>query len=567
MRRSTVAPALAGLALAAVLVGCDGSTPSPPSASEGARAERPIEDFASGPDELTLAFAGDIHFELRLAALLERRRPALGPITRTLADADVTMVNLETAITNRGTPDPKELEQPGARYYFRTSPEALDLLADAGVDVVGMANNHAADWGSVGFRDTLRAARRSPIPVVGVGRTQRAAFTPYRISVRGTDVALLAADTSFRESASPLWAAGDATPGVAAARARRPHALLEAVRSAARRDDVVVVYLHWGLDGQPCPTERQRTLALALATAGADVVVGSHAHVLLGSGWLGDAYVNYGLGNFLWYHSHRPDTGVLRLRIEDGEVVRDDWTPARIRASGRPAPVRGAARKDAAADWGRLRGCADLAGRPRGADAHKDSEPAYHASVRSIGPALRARMRWSHRPGCPVGLSDLRYLRMTYRGFDGKPHTGEMVVHEDLARSVTRAFRTLYDAGWPIQRMRLVDDYRGDDDRSMAANNTSGFNCRRVGGQQHWSAHAHGAAIDLNPVQNPYITQASVQPPAGRQFAAVDRSRQGAAPVGAIRAGDVVVRAFARIGWAWGGEWSSSKDYQHFAAR
>ena len=559
--------ALAGLALTAVLVGCDGSTPSPPSVSEGAVAERPVEDVDSGSHVLTLAFAGDIHFEARLAALLRQPRSALGPIARTLAAADVSMVNLESAITNRGTPDPKELEVPGSRYYFRTSPAALDVLAAAGVDVVGMANNHAADWGPVGFRDTLRAARRSPIPVVGVGRSQQAAFTPYRVSVRGTDVALLAADTSFRESTSALWAAGDATPGVAAARGRRTPALLDAVRSAARQDDVVVVYLHWGLDGQPCPTEQQRTLARALATAGADVVVGSHAHVLMGSGWLGDAYVNYGLGNFLWYHNHRPETGVLRLRIEDGKVVRDDWTSARIRASGRPVPVRGDDRNEAVADWGRLRGCADLAGRPRGADAHKNSVPAYHASVQSIGPALRARMRWSHRPGCPVGLSDLRYLRMTYRGFDGKPHTGEMVVHEDLARSVTRAFRALYDAGWPIQRMRLVDDYRGDDDRSMAANNTSGFNCRRVAGQEHWSAHAHGAAIDLNPVQNPYVTETSVQPPAGRHFAAIDRSRQGAAPAGAIRAGDVVVRAFARIGWEWGGEWSSSKDYQHFAAR
>ncbi len=566
MRRSTVALALAGLALTAVLVGCDGSTPSRPSVSEGAGAERPIEAVDSGPEVLTLAFAGDIHFELRLAALLRRPGAALGPMARTLADADVTMVNLESAITDRGTPDPKELEQPGSRYYFRTPPEALDVLAKAGVDVVGMANNHAADWGRVGFRDTLRAARRSPIPVVGVGRNRRAAFTPHRVSVRGTDVALLAADTSFRESMSSLWAAGDASPGVAAARGRRTHALLQAVRSAAGRDDVVVVYLHWGLDGQPCPTQQQRTLASALAAAGADVVVGSHAHVLLGSGWLGDAYVNYGLGNFLWYHNHRPETGVLRLRIEDGEVVRDDWTAARIRASGRPVPVRGAGRNDAVADWGRLRGCADLRGRPRDAGAARGSEPAYHASVRTIGAALRARMRWSHRPGCPVGPRDLRYLRMTYRGFDGKAHTGEMVVHEDLARSVTKAFRALYDAGWPIQRMRLVDDFRGDDDRSMAANNTSGFNCRRVG-QEHWSAHAHGAAIDLNPVQNPYVIEGSVQPPAGRHFAAVDRSRQGDAPAGAIRAGDVVVRAFARIGWEWGGDWSSSKDYQHFAAR
>ena len=103
--------------------------------------------------------------------------------------------------------------------------------------------------------------------------------------------------------------------------------------------------------------------------------------------------------------------------------------------------------------------------------------------MRRIGAALAERMRTSHRPGCPVPLRDLRYLRMTYRDFDGRARTGEMVVHRRHARGVTRAFGRLYDAGWPIARMRLVDDYGGDDDRSMAANNTSGFNCRRVAGQ------------------------------------------------------------------------------------
>jgi poly-gamma-glutamate synthesis protein (capsule biosynthesis protein) len=114
--------------------------------------------------------------------------------------------------------------------------------------------------------------------------------------------------------------------------------------------------------------------------------------------------------------------------------------------------------------------------------------------------------------------------------------------------------------------MRLVDDFRGDDDLSMAANNTSGFNCRRVAGTDSWSAHAYGAAIDVNPVQNPYVTRSSVAPPAGSPFAAIDRSAGASVPVGGIRAGDVVVRAFARIGWEWGGSWPTSKDYQHFFA-
>jgi hypothetical protein len=196
-----------------------------------------------------------------------------------------------------------------------------------------------------------------------------------------------------------------------------------------------------------------------------------------------------------------------------------------------------------------------------------EPEPAYSTSIRPIGTRLRQRMRYSHRPGCPVPLTDLRYLQMTYLGFDQTVHTGEMVVHKDYADAVAEVFQRLYDARWPIQRMRLVDTYRGSDERSMAANNTSGYNCRRVAGTDAWSAHARGAAIDINPVQNPYVTGSSIHPPTGARFATIDRSpadRRG--PMGAIRAGDVVVRAFDGIGWDWGGDWSTSPDYQHFSA-
>jgi poly-gamma-glutamate synthesis protein (capsule biosynthesis protein) len=175
-------------------------------------------------------------------------------------------------------------------------------------------------------------------------------------------------------------------------------------------------------------------------------------------------------------------------------------------------------------------------------------------------------MRASHRAGCPLGWTDLRYLRLSFVGFDGVAHRGELVVHRDHARAVTEVFRQLYEARWPVQRMRLVDDYDGDDDRSMAANNTSGYNCRHVAGGTSWSEHAYGTAIDVNPVQNPYVTSGSVTPPAAQRFAGIDRSADVAVPAGAIRAGDVVVRAFAAIGWEWGGDWSSAKDYQHFSA-
>ena len=206
------------------------------------------------------------------------------------------------------------------------------------------------------------------------------------------------------------------------------------------------------------------------------------------------------------------------------------------------------------------------AGPARASAPDEEELPAYLASVQPIGRALRDRMRFSHSPGCPLGWAELRHLRFGFVGFDGEAHMGEMVIHRDHAVAVAEAFEQLYEARWPIRQVRLVDDFEGDDDRSMAANNTSGYNCRRVAGSSSWSEHAYGAAIDINPVQNPYVTRTSVAPPAGRPFASIDRSAGRALPIGVIGEDDVVVRAFEGIGWQWGGDWSDSKDYQHFSA-
>src|SRR3954447_6351412 len=553
---------LLGVGLAGVLVACTSQSPgttSPPAADH-----TPAQVGPAAPREhhhaVTLAFAGDVHFQLNAAALLDDPR-GLGPISRALADADVTMVNLESAITEGGDWDPKVLEKPAKRFWFRAPARALDVLADAGVDVVTMANNHGADLGATGLEDTLRAAEHAPLAVVGVGRDRAEAFTPYRVRVHGTDLAFLAADASPLESTSSTWTAGRRTPGLAAARAHHPRALLHAVRRAEGDADVVVVYLHWGRAMKTCPTTRQQTLAHSLAAAGADVIVGSHAHVQLGSGWQQDTYVNYGLGNFVWYHDRPPETGVLRVRVQDGRAVSDRWTPARIGPfGGRPVPLAGADRGRAVDDWRARRGCAGLAPQPTHPPAAR-----YPASVQRITPSVRHRMRSSYHAGCPVPWQRLRYLRLGYVGFDGRPHTGELVVAAPYARDVVGVFRKLYDARWPIRRMRLVDAYGGDDARSMAADNTSGFNCRRVKASTRWSDHAFGAAIDLNPAQNPYLTGSSVAPPGSRRFATLDRSASSAVPAGTIRSGDVVVRAFAAIGWEGSGA-GEEADFQHFAA-
>ena len=187
--------------------------------------------------------------------------------------------------------------------------------------------------------------------VIGIGRDEAEALTPHRVTRGGIDVAFLAADSVFREGSSDVWAAGPDSAGVAAARRARPAALLDAVRQSAEVDDVVVVYLHWGRERQSCPTQKQRLLGRQLAEAGADVVVGSHSHVLGGAGWSGDTYVGYGLGNFVWYHNRQPDTGVLTLSVDRDGVVDDSWTPARIAAGGRPRPLAGAARGAAVDRW------------------------------------------------------------------------------------------------------------------------------------------------------------------------------------------------------------------------
>jgi hypothetical protein len=154
-------------------------------------------------------------------------------------------------------------------------------------------------------------------------------------------------------------------------------------------------------------------------------------------------------------------------------------------------------------------------------------------------------------------------IRMSYWGFDNRPHTGAMVVNASVANQVVTVFRTLYDRRFPIFEMVPVDAYHGDDNQAAAADDTSGFNCRYAvaPGPPQWSVHAYGEAIDVDPVENPYIEGGQVQPPAGAPY--VDRAdvRPGMA-----EPGGALVAAFAAVGWQWGGRWTSSPDYQHFSA-
>jgi hypothetical protein len=198
--------------------------------------------------------------------------------------------------------------------------------------------------------------------------------------------------------------------------------------------------------------------------------------------------------------------------------------------------------------------------RVHGSDAAPAQQP-FRGSISRIDAAQAKRMTGvSWRPGCPVHLRDLRLLRMSHRRFDGTVGQGRLVVHRDVARAVLSVFRRLYQAGFPLRRVVPVDAYGGSDFRSIEADNTSAFNCRTVEGTTRWSEHAYGRAIDVNPIENPYVSGGSTSHRASVRY--LDRSRRR--PGMAVEGG-TLVRAFDAVGWGWGGRWSSVRDYQHFS--
>jgi poly-gamma-glutamate capsule biosynthesis protein CapA/YwtB (metallophosphatase superfamily) len=361
VRRRTAA-ALVVVVLA--LSGCSGGnagvtsrTTAPPAGATITSPPRAAAGREPTGAPVTIAFGGDVHFEGAIAnRLAADPATTFGPIAGVLRRADLAVVNLETAVTERGTPAAKE-------FTFRAPPSAFVALHSAGVDVATMANNHGADYGVVGIRDSLAAARQAGVPVVGIGNDAAEAFRPYVVTVDGQRIAVIGATQVLDSSLAADWSAGDGKPGLASAYDETR--LLAAVRAARAEGDTVVVDLHWGRELERCPIDPQRALALELVAAGADVVVGSHAHVLLGGGYLRGAYVDYGLGNFVFYARGgvTAQSGVLLLTIRGRAVTQAKWVPAVI-SGGIPHPLRSEAAERAVATWRSLRSCAGLAATP-----------------------------------------------------------------------------------------------------------------------------------------------------------------------------------------------------------
>jgi len=172
----------------------------------------------------------------------------------------------------------------------------------------------------------------------------------------------------------------------------------------------------------------------------------------------------------------------------------------------------------------------------------------------------------SYKKGCPVPLKDLRYLRLKHLNFKGKAVIGEMIVHKDVSREVVEIFNELYKIGYPIHQMKLVSVYKGSDWQSIEADNTSAFNCRKATGSKNWSKHSYGKAIDINSIENPYISRKGyISHKASQKYRKRAHRYNTYEDKAILLKNDKVTKIFKKYGWKWGGEWSGVKDYQHFS--
>ena len=191
----------------------------------------------------------------------------------------------------------------------------------------------------------------------------------------------------------------------------------------------------------------------------------------------------------------------------------------------------------------------------------------YDASISIISTEVKKRMIQgnSWKKSCPIPLANLRYLRMKHLDFQGKTVMGEMIVHKDVAQEVISIFSELYNIGYPVHKMHLISKYKGNDWQSIEADNTSAFNCRKATGSKNFSKHAYGKAIDINPIENPYIAKSGrISHKASEKYRKRVHKKNTYADRAVLLRNDKATKIFKKYGWKWGGDWSGVKDYQHF---
>lgn len=347
-----------------------------------ARAHRPARatnprldpDWDGDGKPVTFAFGGDVNFPAtsnlgqRLAA---DPATALGPtVPQLLAGATLTMANFESSLTNGTCPTPQS-----KTYVFYAPATALTAFEHAGVDLITNANNHGEDCGPGGLQQALAIKAKAGLPILGIGQNADEAFTPYETTIHGERIAIVAATQVIDSDLQSAWTATATQAGLASA--YDVDALVAEVEKVRRWADTVVVYLHWGTELDDCPNPLQEPLANVLVKAGADIVIGTHAHVLLGGGYLGTAYVDYGLGNFAFYDNTPPEnqSGSLVVTATGRHIDSVSWRPAVI-VDDLPQPLTGTTAAAAQAAWAAHRSCTDATATPGSALASPTSEQA-----------------------------------------------------------------------------------------------------------------------------------------------------------------------------------------------
>ena len=336
----------------------DGAEPASDSSSDGDTGATPSTEAPRGAlgngEAVTLAFAGDASFENLEQAVVANPQGLLSAITPVLSAADVAVVNLETALGSGG-------ERAAKQFTFQVPEQALDALRAAGIDAVTMANNHGMDYGSGGLADTLRIKAETGFPILGIGADDTEAYAPFITEVRGQRIGVIAANDIFDSNLVNAWTAGPGHPGIASAEENHQERLAEQVRTTREQVDTLAVYLHYGTEKDTCPHARQKELVELLIDAGADIVVGSHAHRLQGMGFKGDQFVAYGLSNFVFKAPSEPGrrSGVVTVTATGRRIDGYEWTPATIQNLV-PVPLSGAAADAASSAMGELQACAGL---------------------------------------------------------------------------------------------------------------------------------------------------------------------------------------------------------------
>ena len=341
-------------------------------------------DWDGDGQPVSIAFGGDVHFPAgtnlgdRLAA---DPAGALGPtVPELLAGVDLSMVNLESALTDGTCPDAQ-----GKQFVFYAPQSAIDAFKGAGVTLITEANNHGEDCGAAGLQMALTARAQTGYTILGIGQNAAQAFTPYTATIHGQHIAIIAATQVIDSDLQTAWTATATQPGLASA--YDVNDLVAAVEAARKTADTVIVYLHWGTELDACPNPLQEPLAQALVQAGADIVVGTHAHVLLGGGYLGSAYVDYGLGNFAFYDNSPPEnaSGSLVITATGRHIDQVTWRPAVI-VDDLPQPLTGVAATSALAAWNQARTCTNVSAAPGApvATAQTETTPAPASAVQTL---------------------------------------------------------------------------------------------------------------------------------------------------------------------------------------